>query len=126
MTFRRPLLVALAALALTAPAALAQTQDLRSPDTRDAAAQDFRSPDTRDAATRLRGDAFVVPSVPPPEQPADDGIEPLPVVIAIAAALIVGLGAGSRLHVVRARTSRDRALPLIACKWEHGAATDGA
>ncbi|MGH2949872.1 MAG: hypothetical protein ACRDPC_27030, partial [Solirubrobacteraceae bacterium] len=51
----RPLAVALAAGAVMAPSAGAQYQDLRSPDTRDAAEpprfyQDLRSPDTRDAA----------------------------------------------------------------------------
>jgi hypothetical protein len=58
MRRRRPLTriaaIALALGAFTAPAAVAQ-QDLRSPDTRDAAAagtvkQDLRSPDARDAA----------------------------------------------------------------------------
>src|SRR4051812_5200753 len=50
-------------VALAAPAAAAQSQDLRSPDTRDAAVatqvrQDLRSPDTRDAAvaTQVRQD----------------------------------------------------------------------
>ena len=45
----------LALVALAAPTAAAQSQDLRSPDTRDAAVatqdgQDLRNPDTRDAA----------------------------------------------------------------------------
>ena len=48
----KTLAIALVAAAISAPGAAAQ-QDLRSPDTRDAAqstVQDLRSPDTRDAA----------------------------------------------------------------------------
>jgi len=55
-TLPRTVAAALAITALAAPAALARPVDLRSPDTKDAAAQadapqDMRSPDTRDAAT---------------------------------------------------------------------------
>jgi hypothetical protein len=56
----RPAALGLAIAALAAPSAIAQEQDLRSPDARDAAAaaesqqgqpaQDLRSPDARDAA----------------------------------------------------------------------------
>jgi hypothetical protein len=58
---RRSLACALIASSIAAPAAFAAPQDLRSPDTRDAAeqsqppaspVQDLRSPDARDAATR--------------------------------------------------------------------------
>ena len=48
-----------AALALAAPAAAVAQQDLRSPDSRDAAVgvrQDLRSPDAREAATVVRQD----------------------------------------------------------------------
>jgi hypothetical protein len=123
---RRALLVALASLALTPAAALAEPVDLRSPDTRDAAArshpaQDLRSPDTRDAATRHqpgqdsrsalaqeRYSSTHTQSGPRSPQPASadasgDGIAPLPFVLAIAVALIVGLLAGSGLHTVHTR-----------------------
>jgi hypothetical protein len=55
------------ALALAGPTAASAHQDLRSPDTRDAAAaattgQDLRSPDTRDAAAATAGQELRPPN----------------------------------------------------------------
>lgn len=68
--FARIATLALAVSAMAAPTAAAYTQppqDLRSPDTRDAAraaqpAQDLRSPDTRDAARAAEADPTVAVS----------------------------------------------------------------
>ena len=72
MRMHRAFLAAVAIAALAAPAATAQTQDLRSPDTRDAAAgvtsgtgssQDLRSPDARDAARGVVASEIATPDV---------------------------------------------------------------
>jgi hypothetical protein len=83
----RPAALSLAIAALAAPSAIAQEQDLRSPDARDAAAaaesqqglptQDLRSPDARDAADG-RG-TFSAPEVTvvrlPESSPQGGGID---------------------------------------------------
>ena len=108
-TFRTTAAAALLALAMSAPA-LAQ-QDLRSPDTRDAAIaathkQDLRSPDARDAAdlrrylgtSSLAGTTSPRPAVRP--VPASGGFDWLSAAIgAIAAAglaLVSWTAAGMR------------------------------
>lgn len=100
----------LAAMALAVPAAAmpidlrvrdTARQDLRMPDTRDAAQrpsetrQDLRSPDTRDAAQR--------PPVasPTPAQPADHDVPWALIGGGLCALLLVGLAA--RRRVVRLR-----------------------
>ena len=69
----RPVLALIAAIAALAavPAIAVAQQDLRSPDTRDAAlTQDLRSPDTRDAAAgRYPGGSGVVVISEPAPQP---------------------------------------------------------
>ena len=69
-SMKHALAVAVVAAGMAAPSAMADSQDLRSPDTRDAAGSgsgplsDFRSPDARDAANGLRQEAPVTPSTP--------------------------------------------------------------
>ena len=75
--------VGLVLAALAAPTAVAQQQDLRSPDTRDAARttqtrQDLRSPDARDAAAgrgTFNAPEVTVVRVPQPASAADGGID---------------------------------------------------
>jgi hypothetical protein len=106
----------LALAALAAPAASAQQQDLRSPDTRDAAqaaqaAQDLRSPDTRDAAegrsTHNSPQVVIVRAQPQPA-PAD-GLDWADA--GIGAGTLAGLGLiglGGALFIVhRRRTAHD-------------------
>ena len=130
---RRTLTAVLAAVALISPAAAqAQSQDLRSPDARDAArptvaqpapGQDLRSPDARDAARPTVGPRpigqdlrspdtrdIATRQAPPIAAPAsqtvshDDG-SPVPVVPVVAGALLVLLAALIARYTVR-RTSR--------------------
>ena len=115
---------ALAAAALVAaPTALAEPADFHAGPEFAAPAPDLRSPDTRDAA---RPDTAGNPTVaaatdaalaqeryyasydqptPPPAvvTNAGDGIARLPFVLAVFGALVVGLGAGSGLHLLHAR-----------------------
>jgi len=117
--------VGLALAALAAPAALAdphasdayaraeaaQTQDLRSPDARDAAAradakQDLRSPDSRDAAegrgTYTAPNVMIV-KVPEPVQ-ADDGLDWADAGIGAGGLFgLVLIGLGGALAAVRRR-----------------------
>jgi hypothetical protein len=102
----RTLATALAISAVLAPAATAQ-QDLRSPDTKDAAAraergQDLRMPDTRDAANgRGTENVPVVEFVDVPEADGFDWTD-----AALGAATGVGLvlvGAGGAIATVRIR-----------------------
>jgi hypothetical protein len=76
-TIRTTAAAALLALAMSAPALAQPQQDLRSPDTRDAAIaathkQDLRSPDARDAADlrRYLGTSSLAGTTSPPERPA--------------------------------------------------------
>ena len=98
--------LALAAVAVSAPAAT--PQDLRSPDARAIAqeryyssdgdpVQDLRSPDARDAGSP------VVAAAPAPvaEPGGRDGIAPLPFVLALAGAIIVGVGLSTAVHARR-------------------------
>jgi hypothetical protein len=94
--------------AVLAPAAAAQ-QDLRSPDTRDAAeraakVQDLRMPDTQDsAAGRGLEHARVVEFVDVP-RPVADGFDATDAALGAAGAIgIVLLGAGGALTTVRLR-----------------------
>jgi hypothetical protein len=105
-------------LAATAPAvaAAAPSQDLRSPDARDAAANrtpasggDLRSPDVRDAAAgRVTADAPAVVVVPMPSaatEPdgmdwADAGIGAGGTILLVAAALAGGVSLSRRRHGV--------------------------
>jgi Ni/Co efflux regulator RcnB len=98
----------LATGAVLAPVAAAQ-QDLRSPDTRDAAervqrTQDLRMPDTQDAAIgRGPQSAPVVEFVDVPRQVADD-FDLMDAALGAAAAIgIVLVGAGGALTTVRMR-----------------------
>jgi hypothetical protein len=106
------------------------SQDLRSPDTRDATAaerestpQDWRTLDTRSAARPAFPPGDNVDRAPAQERsyasdgkPAPltkaapavasntgDGIASLPFVLAVLGALVVGLGAGSGLHLLHVR-----------------------
>lgn len=86
MIIHRTFAAAVAILALAVPAAAQAQQDLRSPDTRDAASaitapkQDLRSPDARDA---VNSGAGTVRSIPPASEPA---------------ARVVGGGEGGGVH----------------------------
>lgn len=130
-TLRRTLLVALASLALCAPAAMARPADLRSE-----APTSALSGTTEHDATyvlRHRFDAYPTPVSPrdaalaqersystygdpaPPRVAAStvatdtgDGIDWLLFVLAVSGALAVGLGAGSALHVAHARRRATR------------------
>jgi hypothetical protein len=104
----RTVAATLAIGAVLAPAAAAQ-QDLRSPDTRDAAErashiQDLRMPDTQDfAAGRGLDNAPVVEFVDVPRPVADD-FDLMDAVVGAAAAIgIVLVGAGGALTTVRVR-----------------------
>jgi hypothetical protein len=97
---------ALAIGAVLAPAAAAQ-QDLRSPDTRDAAErsqrQDLRMPDTRDAALGRTSEP-APPVVEYIEVPRADGFDWTDAVAgAVTSFGVVLLGAGSVAAVVRLR-----------------------
>lgn len=71
---RTTVISALVALSLTAPATAAAQQDLRSPDTRDAATvvrQDLRSPDARDAGVvRQSASSLSAPAPSPVAAPS--------------------------------------------------------
>ena len=118
-TLATALCSALLATAALAPAASAMPQDLRSPDTRDAAStsslagtssgasQDLRSPDTRDVAN---GYAPVLESTPAPvESSSSGGFDWASAGIGVAAAggvlLIVVALLGSHRIVVRRRVT---------------------
>jgi hypothetical protein len=112
-TFRTTAAAALLALAMSAPA-LAQ-QDLRSPDTRDAAIaatqkQDLRSPDSRDAARAdqiarqmRRFAAAQPPSAPAPAPIVVTDTETPWLPIALMAALSLAVVTASAAYVHRAR-----------------------
>ena len=120
MHYRHTITSVALALALAVPsAALAQSgTDLRSPDTRDAAAgvtgpssvQDLRSPDARDAAIQtssLAGTTSETNAVPAVETVVvDDGFEWGSAGIGAAAALaiVLALGAFAALVIPRRRT----------------------
>ena len=94
----------LASAALAAPA-VAQ-QDLRSPDTRDAAAQtsqDLRSPDARDAATGPRtAPTFIVTPAPQAVVETSSGFDWGSAAIGAAAILgLLAIGAGGVLVLRR-------------------------
>jgi hypothetical protein len=103
------LIATVGALILMPAAAQAQKQDLRSPDTRDAAAaavahQDLRSPDTRDAAEGRTPDMWPV-VVPQPAPVVESGFDWLDAVVGFAAAigLVLLLTAGALLARRRTR-----------------------
>jgi hypothetical protein len=102
----RTLAAALAVGAVLAPAASAQ-QDLRSPDTRDAAeraghVQDLRMPDTQDTATGRGLDR--APVVEFVDVPHADGFDLTDAAVGAAAASgIVLIGAGGAATAVRVR-----------------------
>jgi hypothetical protein len=106
----RTIATALVAGAAIAPTAMAQ-QDLRMPDTRDAAerphssGQDIRMPDTRDAAAgRGTQDAPVVEFVEVPGPAADGGFAWTDAALGAGTAVgIVLFGAGGALATVRLR-----------------------
>lgn len=102
----RTVATALAVSAVLAPAASAQ-QDLRSPDTRDAAeraghVQDLRMPDTQDSATG-RG-LETAPVVEFVDVPHGDGFDWTDATLGAAAAIgIVLVGAGGAITSMRIR-----------------------
>ena len=92
-------------------------KDLRSPDTREAAAQaapavqDLRSPDTRDAAEGRTPDTFPA-VVPQPAPVAESGFDWLDAVVGFAAALGLVLLLTAGVVLGRRRTRRHH--PLAA------------
>jgi hypothetical protein len=98
----RGLAIALGVLALAAPAALAQDQDLRAPDQtvpKVAAVVDLRSPDARDAATPPA----------PVAQAGDDRFDwPSPAIVAgaIAGFILLALGGYAAAYRARVRPAR--------------------
>ena len=109
----RILTVALTALTIAAPAAIAMPID---PST--APAQNLRSPDAQDAARHTTPADLAAlaeeqyyssygqpePITPPATAPATpDGIAALPFILGLAGALIVGLAAGGGLHQLYVR-----------------------
>ena len=105
----------------TASAQQSQTQDLRSPDARDAATatrsqrQDLRAPDTRDAALRLHRSGLAVgtyepvaaepASATPPVETTGDGVDWTTIALGIAGSLFAVVG-------VALISSRRRTPPL--------------
>jgi hypothetical protein len=111
----RTLLTALACLALVAPAALAQPVDHRSEATTSLAGtkgtvfehifDPYPTPTSpREAAlAQERSYSSYVKAAPAVATDSTDGIASLPFALAVFAALVVGLGAGSALHLVHTR-----------------------
>jgi hypothetical protein len=88
-------------------------QDLRSPDARDAALHRHK-PATAPAAERYyssHGPAQTITPTSVPVANTRDGIDPLPFVLGLAAALIVGVVAGSGLHTLFVRRRHATGLP---------------
>ena len=105
MTSRRILLVALASLALCAPAAVAAEEN---------AFQDPMSAGDLALAQERSYSTYAEPTpaaAPTTTTDGDAGIAMVPFVLAVLAAMAVGLGAGSRLHLVHAR--RPAARPAL-------------
>ena len=119
-SLRRTLLVSLAWLALCAPAALARPADLRS-EMQGSALSGTMAPYTlehrfdtypetaspREAALAQERAYSTYGAIEPvataPAVVADTGIAPVPFALAVLGALVVGIGAGSALHVAVAR-----------------------
>jgi hypothetical protein len=105
----RTIATALVAGAAFAPAAAAQEQDLRSPDTKDAATrlehtQDFRAPDTRDAA-----EGRTAPVVEFVEVSRDSGFDVTDAVVGAASGVgLVLIATGGALTTARLRRRRLR------------------
>lgn len=102
--FTRTIVTALVAGAALAPAAAAQQQDLRLPDTRDAAKrtqprQDLRLPDTQDAAAGRTAPVVEIVRVDRP-----DGFDWTDATVGAAGGLGLALmGAGGAIVAVRLR-----------------------
>jgi hypothetical protein len=106
--------LALALAALAVPTAVAQEQDLRSPDARDvvitsAPAQDLRSPDARDALRPATTQQPVSAPAQVVERPVDAGFQWGDAGIGAAGMLVLallglglGLRVGPRRHAARA------------------------
>ena len=133
----RPLAVAMLALALAAPAALAVPADYPPPNYPSAVPErpgaitdergtsslagttsdDGRSSDTAAALAQERSYASYgtpTPLTPPSstvETAGDDGIAPLPFVLSLLGALIVGIAATSAAYVVHGRRTRPAGIP---------------
>ena len=117
-TLRRTLLVALTGLALSTPAAVAQPADLRleSPTSALSGTTEtnvFGVP--RDAALAQERYYSTYGEPTPPSDggtttatDTGDGVAWVPFGLAVFGALVVGLGAGSRLHLVYARRHATR------------------
>jgi len=122
---RRSLLIALAALALTAPAGLARPADLRSegPTSALSGTSEFKLnhlfdpypvPPSRTDAALAQERAYssygeppaVVKTTPAVVTDGTDGVAWLPFVLALWGALIVGAAAGSALHAHRRHPTR--------------------
>jgi len=112
--FPRTMLVALAALALLAPAAVAMPLDPidttgEQPYQLERTFDAYPKPTTPLEIARAQEATYSTYGQPAPLQKAapvvatTDGIETLPFALGIAGALIVGLAAGSGLHVMRTR-----------------------
>jgi hypothetical protein len=130
MTIRRTLLATLAAAALIAPAAQARPADMHASTAEAAAAkaqtqaqttQDLRSPDARDAGQHLRGASQLPPAgqptwpanpaplTPQAQQPATDNDgSPVPVIPLVAGALLAMITALTARHVARRGGRRAR------------------
>jgi hypothetical protein len=64
--------------------------------------QDLRSPDARDAGRRVEATPAPVVATPAPVAPSGhDGIAPLPFVLSLAGAVILGIGLSTAVHARR-------------------------
>ena len=107
LVLRRASMLTALALALTAPAALAEPIDARQ---QDLAHLRAGSPSPELAAARAQERYYTSYGTPTPlAKPAatvadtDDGIADLPCALSVFGALIIGLGAGSGVQVVHSR-----------------------
>ena len=124
LVLRRGAMLAAVALALTAPAALAEPFDPISPAAERARQQDLahlRAADSipKLAAARAQERYYTsygtpTPLTKPTATVADtgDGVAGLPFALSVFGALIVGLGAGSGVHLVRSRRRHSAGLAV--------------
>jgi hypothetical protein len=103
LVLRRASMLTALALALTAPAALAEPIDARQ---QDLAHLRAGSPSPELAAARAQERYYTSYGTPTPSATvadSDDGVAYLPFALSVFGALIIGLGAGSGVQVVHSR-----------------------